>query len=156
MKRYLSIGLMSGTSMDGIDCGLIKTDGDHDITVLGKPYSLQYDPTFKTLLKAAAFAVKQKEGNLIEAKDYYLNAITDYLKESLDDKTNTKTEEKIAQEIAEEFQKIKYYLEENNIEFAKLTFDTVAQHSTYLHGKIVANLIKELGLQHSISKLVFQ
>lgn len=46
------IGLMSGTSMDGIDCVLIETDGEHSIQRI-ETASLNYDKNFKFALKKA-------------------------------------------------------------------------------------------------------
>ena len=37
-KEYYSIGIMSGTSLDGIDMSLIKTDGNKDIDVIKNEY----------------------------------------------------------------------------------------------------------------------
>ena len=37
-KEYYSIGIMSGTSLDGIDISLIKTDGKKDINVIKNEY----------------------------------------------------------------------------------------------------------------------
>jgi anhydro-N-acetylmuramic acid kinase len=62
----LSIGLMSGTSMDGIDAALLKTDGKAAITELGHT-SYRYQPEFQSLLKTAERAVKDAQGNLIHA-----------------------------------------------------------------------------------------
>lgn len=59
----LSIGLMSGTSMDGIDAALIETDGDYQIRELGH-VSLSYTPTFKIQLKAAEYTVRSCQGDL--------------------------------------------------------------------------------------------
>src|ERR1700761_6893801 len=45
------IGLMSGTSMDGIDAALVETDGE-DIAVPGPALGLPYDDEMRALLRA--------------------------------------------------------------------------------------------------------
>ena len=34
MKKFIALGLMSGTSVDGVDASLIKTDGYNEVQVL--------------------------------------------------------------------------------------------------------------------------
>ena len=46
----LAIGLMSGTSMDGVDAALLDTDGEYAIERLAE-CSIDYDPIFKSALK---------------------------------------------------------------------------------------------------------
>ena len=50
----LSIGLMSGTSMDGIDAALIETDGETGIKELDGT-SLDYGTQFKIQLKVTSY-----------------------------------------------------------------------------------------------------
>ncbi|MGC2855805.1 anhydro-N-acetylmuramic acid kinase [Novispirillum sp. DQ9] len=45
-----AIGLMSGTSMDGIDAALIETDGER-VTAFGPRLTLPYDPPFREALR---------------------------------------------------------------------------------------------------------
>jgi 1,6-anhydro-N-acetylmuramate kinase len=78
----LSIGLMSGTSMDGIDAALLDTDGENNINELGD-LSSDYDSDFRILLKAAEYAVRQLSGNLPAAKAFYQQAIEYYLQNEL-------------------------------------------------------------------------
>lgn len=47
-----AIGLMSGTSMDGIDAALIETDGE-TVSWLGPSLTLPYDGAMRTLLEGA-------------------------------------------------------------------------------------------------------
>ncbi|WP_076396101.1 anhydro-N-acetylmuramic acid kinase [Rhizobium sp. RU33A] len=57
-----AIGLMSGTSMDGIDVALLRTDGDA-VVERGSFLSVPYEPAFRERLKQAlddAKAIKQR------------------------------------------------------------------------------------------------
>lgn len=49
MKNYLAIGLMSGTSMDGVDLALIESNGENYLKILDNDY-LNYNNNFKTKL----------------------------------------------------------------------------------------------------------
>jgi anhydro-N-acetylmuramic acid kinase len=75
----LSIGLMSGTSMDGIDAALITTDGKSLIHTLDH-VSIQYDDSTKILLKAAELAARNASGNLQIAETQFTHALQIFLK----------------------------------------------------------------------------
>ena len=49
-KLYTSIGLMSGTSIDGLDAALVETDGRDHVRILGF-VSNPFDPVFRTRLR---------------------------------------------------------------------------------------------------------
>lgn len=50
-KVLTAIGLMSGTSLDGVDAAIVRTDG-HRIHQLGPALSLPYDQPFRDALRA--------------------------------------------------------------------------------------------------------
>ena len=50
-KIVNALGLMSGTSMDGIDASLIKSDGEQYLDIIGNLY-LKYDLELKNSLES--------------------------------------------------------------------------------------------------------
>ena len=58
-KLYKAIGLMSGTSMDGIDAAIIDTDGC-SIFKQGPYLTIPYKPEFRARLKRIVGSNKKK------------------------------------------------------------------------------------------------
>lgn len=129
-----SIGLMSGTSMDGIDAALIKTDGKANIIELGH-YSLSYDDEFRLLLKIAEFSVRTHEGSLEKAKAYFPLAMFDYLQSEFSLSTN---------EIKQRLVDLSRYF--HNTAHQLITLDQIIRHSTQLHAQLVNNLLQHTKL----------
>ena len=51
MSKYLySLGLMSGTSVDGVDASIIKSDGEQSLEIIDDIY-VKYDDHFRMKLK---------------------------------------------------------------------------------------------------------
>lgn len=61
LKEYYSIGLMSGTSMDGVDAALIKTDGEQKIKFVSSA-TVDYTPKFHELLKKTEALIQDQNG----------------------------------------------------------------------------------------------
>ncbi len=78
----LSIGLMSGTSMDGIDAALLETDGFSELQEKGQS-ALTYPAELKILLKATEYAVRTHQGDMEAASRGFSQALTDYLRQEL-------------------------------------------------------------------------
>ena len=55
----LSVGLMSGTSMDGIEAALLETNGTPTLLNERGAISLAYDPRFSLFLRAAEYAIRK-------------------------------------------------------------------------------------------------
>ena len=50
-KNFYSLGLMSGTSMDGVDASIIRSDGEQSLEIIDNIY-LKYDNELKSQLKS--------------------------------------------------------------------------------------------------------
>lgn len=128
----LSVGLMSGTSMDGIDAALLETDGTANLLVDLGCVSISYDPTVKILLKAAEYAVRKYTGDLDKAKSFFASAIFEYLEQEL------KVVD-VRQKVAE----LSSYLYHD--ERAQIQLEDIIQHSTELHVMAVKKLLEKTG-----------
>jgi anhydro-N-acetylmuramic acid kinase len=127
-----SIGLMSGTSMDGIDAALIQTDGEYQIQSkahLHFPYSSQARILFKIL----EFATQEARGDLILATQMLPEIFTDYLHHQL----NFSSQQIEALCLPE------YLQYELNDAEKDISFKRVVQLSTILHTKAVFALKKK-------------
>ena len=71
------IGLMSGTSMDGVDAALIKTDGENLLLSLAH-CALPYPSDFQMNLKAIEFAVQHCRGNIRQVREIFTELATEY------------------------------------------------------------------------------
>lgn len=72
-----ALGLMSGTSMDGIDAALIETDGEQRIQRI-QQQSLRYPSTFMHQLKAMEYAMNQVGGDEALCQQQFSTLCQDY------------------------------------------------------------------------------
>lgn len=86
-KIFKSIGLMSGTSMDGVDATLIETDGEKIINPLYN-VTIEYDPNFKLELREAEKIVVSAKRNIASEKtiqkstNYHADAVHKLIKKA--------------------------------------------------------------------------
>ncbi len=130
----LSIGLMSGTSMDGIDAALLATDGTPQSIHPIAHYHLNYAPQFTALLKIAEFAVKKFNGNMEKAHAHFILAMQEYLQQEF-----YLSMEGMELKLAE----FKAYLYHNSPPQQRITLTEVIQHSTALHATAVKELLRQ-------------
>lgn len=139
-KTMLSIGLMSGTSMDGIDASLVETDGEDQVKELAC-LSMDYDAEFKLLLHAAQFCVKEHQGDLQRAKNDYANTgLKRYLESEL---------KMLSINLDKQLTKLNDYARNIMGIELPLTFDHVIEYSTKLHADVVLQLIARNDYQAS-------
>lgn len=131
-----SIGLMSGTSMDGVEAALLSTDGDAAIKELGH-LPIYYDNDFKILLHAAQYCIQKCRGNMAQAKKKYAQwGIHHYLRDALG--LHPKDVERRKVELAA-------YLYGSEQQGQSISLDDVIQRSTRLHAHAVQKLLAKTG-----------
>lgn len=134
----LSIGLMSGTSMDGIDAALLETDGTPELLVEKGHAALPYSDEFTLLLKIAEFSIRKYQGDLISAETHFQSAINEFLKHEL--KIDLYNNDSMIKNLSA-------YLYGLELTHLPITLDAIIQKSTQLHGQLIHHLLSELGYQ---------
>lgn len=132
-----SIGLMSGTSMDGIDAALIETDGTPMTVQSIAHFSLSYDASFALLLKATEYAIKQAKGNLKKANASYHESLSQYLQNTL-----CLTEAKLTNTISQLYDYLKIVYRKTT----PMQIEDVVKHSTHQHALAAKALLEKTGL----------
>lgn len=130
---FVSLGLMSGTSMDGIDAGLVSTDGEGMVKEIGD-FSLRYDPEMKMLLKSAERAVRSADGDLVRAESGFAAAAIAYIGEASG---------LSAAEAERSFTELSRYIEGKS--GARASLSAVIARSTDLHARAVRGLLESSG-----------
>lgn len=149
--NMLAIGLMSGTSMDGIDSALLRTDGEELICDIGQ-YSLEYDPEMKILLKVAERAVKSNHGDMLNASETFLDVLNQYLREVLqlrDESERTAKAQRLLNYL-NDFLSVEVGL----TPAVEITLQRIIERSTYLHILAVEQLLAKCNLTASGISLV--
>lgn len=143
INAMLSIGLMSGTSMDGIDAALIQTDGYHEIVELGH-CSIAYHPAFKILLKAAEYAIKTTAEIQIAQGHYGQDAILAIAETKFSSLLDAYLTEELAlkeTDFHSTLVTLQTYLQAHAKPSASISLAAIIDHSTDLHGQAVRQLL---------------
>lgn len=79
LQRFLTVGLMSGTSMDGIDAALVRTDGHGFVEPLGFIFT-PYARAFRDRLRAVLGGVGDVQSVEEELTDLHAEAVASLLR----------------------------------------------------------------------------
>ena len=80
-SKKLAIGLMTGSSMDGIDGAILETDGMFQVKhITGASY--EYSNGFKKALRLAEYAMQQENGDIIAAANNFATHLDKFLSQN--------------------------------------------------------------------------
>jgi anhydro-N-acetylmuramic acid kinase len=133
-----SIGLMSGTSMDGIDAACIMTDGHIQIQSIDHIF-IPYDAQYRCVLKAVEYGIRKHKGDMDEARRY-----------EQEDILTAASSHFTLNTLSEYVKKIKTNLPRKTTSI----IDTVILYSTYLHSLAVEALLQKMHRKPSDIDLV--
>lgn len=125
-----ALGLMSGTSMDGIDAAVIASDGEYAVNTLDYQ-QLAYEPCFQLGLKSIEFATRHHQGQLAKAKQNYQPLLDCYLSEQL---------QLSPQQRAHFKQDLANYLYGDKQQL--IQFEDIVKQSTKLHQQLAQRVFK--------------
>ena len=133
-KCFFSIGTMSGTSMDGIDLALIKTDGCFQVEELGH-VEVNYTSEFHQLLKVAEYLICKHQGDLIKAmEDDFSKIFKEYFSNIMKSSTD---------KALEQLEKAVLYLHKDAT--MSINLSQIIHHSTLLHEIGIRKLMRMTG-----------
>ncbi len=132
-STFVAAGLMSGTSMDGIDGSLVITDGEGLVKELGN-HGIHYDSEMKFLLKTCEQSCFQNDGNIENARLGFPGVLRQRL---------SKNETISEAELNSLYHDLCFYI--HGKKDKPVLFDDVVQKSTDLHAAVITQLLKQTG-----------
>lgn len=128
-----SIGLMSGTSMDGIEAALLFTDGTPQNIKPIIHLSCDYERIFTLLLKATEFCIKQCDGQLQNLNINFESQLRNYFSKNLHVSST---------ELENIFKEVYQHLDCQS----PVKLSDVVRHSTKLHAMAVKQILNKANL----------
>ncbi len=127
MKKFLTIGLMSGTSMDGIDAALIETDGETFVKPLAN-ISTVYPRNFYLSLKITEAIVRDDVGDLSKTRGSFAEKFQQHLQQRYKQAYAAKLIDQLCKQHALK-------------DITRITLDHIINYSTQLHIEALQQLL---------------
>ena len=125
-NSFFALGLMSGTSLDGIDASVIKSDGEDNLDIIDNKY-LKYPEEFKRKLSRFIQNINNKED--IEKTEPVFASSEEKIEENVPEDINLSINEK------EEFSAEETETSEIDDEFNQETEEELLDKPTFLRSQ---------------------
>ena len=126
----VAIGLMTGSSMDGIDAAIIETDGREKIQFIAG-FSLEFSLSSKQLLRMTEYAVQREQGDMVRVEHYFHQHMNDY----------------VARFLGNELHIVDLWLKELGLDtIPELNYQAVVRYLTQMHAHLVKQLMNKANM----------
>jgi len=138
------LGLMSGTSMDGVDAAFMETDGVKVCNPICNS-TISYPKEAKIIFKSIQLAHKLAKGSIPKARENYLSSLKQYLNEVINLKGD---------DLENKYEEVLSWFKDNSTFNEDLNYELAVRLSAKYHKDVVDKLLTDNNIDKSEVELI--